>query len=189
MVGGNPVLTVEDWTSSVVTGDTLIGVDQVVILTDSNLAGQTWTSNHYYQDPLAAAWRYLTTDYTFSGWQGATGLSGTDVAGAGTPLVARVAVQPNVYEAGRGTVIVYNWGVQPSVPVDLSGVLQAGDHYEVRSVQALFGAAVASGTYGGGSIGIPMTPISPPTPVGLASSPAPITGPAFDVFIVTRVGS
>ena len=111
------------------------------------------------------------------------------MAGAGTPLVARVAVQPNVYEAGRGTVIVYNWGVQPSVPVDLSGVLQAGDHYEVRSVQALFGAAVASGTYGGGSIGIPMTPISPPTPVGLASSPAPITGPAFDVFIVTRVGS
>ncbi len=189
IVGGNPVLTVEDWTAAVVTGDTLIGVDQVVILTDSNLAGKTWSSNQYYQDPLAAAWRYLSTDYTFSGWQGATGLSGTDVAGAGTPLVARVAVQPNVYEAGRGTVIVYNWGVQPSVPVDLSGVLQAGDHYEVRSVQALFGAAVASGTYGGGSIGIPMTPISPPTPLGLASSPAPVTGPAFDVFIVTRVGS
>ena len=189
IVGGNPVLTVEDWTSAVVTGDTLIGVDQVVILTDSNLAGQTWTSNHYYQDPLAAAWRYLTTDYTFSGWQGATGLSGTDVAVAGTPLAARVAVQPNVYEAGRGTVVVYNWSLQPSVPVDLSGVLRTGDHYEVRSVQALFGPPVASGTYGGGGIGIPMTPILPPTPIGLASSPAPVTGPAFDVFIVTRVGS
>src|SRR5207245_6441613 len=134
-----PGLTVEDLTSSVVTGDTLIGVDQVVILTDSNLAGQTWTSNHYYQDPLAAAWRYLTTDYTFSGWQGATGLSGTDVAVAGTPLAARVAVQPNVYEAGRGTVIVYNWSVQPSVPVDLSGVLQAGGTYEGGRRHATFG--------------------------------------------------
>ena len=189
IVGGNPALTVKDWTSAVVSGDTLVGVDEVVMLTDSILAGKAWSGNYYYRDPLAAAWRYLTTAYTLSGWQGATGLSGTDGAAAGTPLGARVAVQPNVYEVGRGTVIVYNWTVQPSVPVDLSGVLQAGDHYEVRSVQALFGAPVASGTYGGGSIGIPMTPIPPPTPVGLSSSPAPVTGPAFDVFIVTRVGS
>jgi hypothetical protein len=189
IVGGNPVLTVEDWTSAVVTGDTLVGVDQVVLLTDSNPAGAAWSSNHYYRDPLAAAWGYLTTAYTFSGWQGVTGLSGTDVAAAGAPLVARVTVQPNVYEVGRGTVIVYNWSVQPAVSVDLSPVLQAGDHYEVRSVQALFGPPVASGTYGGGSVSIPMTPIPPPTPVGLLSSPAPVTGPAFDVFVVTRVGS
>jgi hypothetical protein len=81
---------------------------------------------------------------------------------------------------------VYNWSGQPSVPVDLSTVLRPGDHYEVRNVQALFGAPVVSGTYGGGSLSFSMTAVPPPVPIGLATSPAPVTGPAFDVFLVTR---
>jgi hypothetical protein len=71
--------------------------------------------------------------------------------------------------------------------VSLAGVLTAGDGYEVRSVQALFAAPVVSGTYDGHSISIPLTAITPPTPIAMASSPAPITGPAFDVFVVVRV--
>ena len=65
-------------------------------------------------------------------------------------------------------------------------MLRPGDRYAVRNVQALFGAPVASGTYAGGTIALPMAGVKPPVPIGVASSPAPVTGPAFDVFLLTR---
>ena len=103
------------------------------------------------------------------------------------PRATKVVVRPNPYEAGRAHIIVYNWAKQPSVSVDLSGVLAAGDRYEVRNVQDLFAAPVASGTMTGTSLSIPMQGVAPPAPVGLRSSPAPKTGPEFDTFVVTRV--
>jgi hypothetical protein len=103
------------------------------------------------------------------------------------PTGVRVALRPSVYESGRALIVVYNWAMQGTVAADVSGVLALGDRYDVRSVQALFGTPVTSGTYAGGTIGIPMTGITPPTPIGLGSSPAPVTGPAFDVFVLTRL--
>ncbi len=72
--------------------------------------------------------------------------------------------------------------------MNLSGVLSVGNVYEVRNVQDLWGAPVASGTYGGGSVNVPMSGVTPPQPIG-GSPVTPIkTGPAFDVFIVRRTG-
>ena len=56
----------------------------------------------------------------------------------------------------------------------------------ISIVQALDGS-ILSGAYAGGAISLPMTAVPPPTPIGMSSSPAPVTGPAFDVFVVTRV--
>jgi len=84
-------------------------------------------------------------------------------------------------------VIIYNWSRQASVSVDLSSVLSVGRRYEVRNVQDLFGAPVASGTFGGGTLSFPMAGITPPTPIGLTSSPSPVTGPDFNVFLVTTL--
>lgn len=185
-VGGDPVVLMGYWTSVGMAGDTLVGAGDVVSLSDPTTSGFSWSGNHYYRDPAATAWRYEGTGYSFSGWQTATGLSQTDQAAAGVPTGVRVAVRPSVYESGRALIVVYNWGLQGTVAVNVSGVLASGDRYEVRSVQALFGAPVTSGTYAGGTIAIPMTGITPPTPIGLASSPAPVTGPAFDAFVLTR---
>jgi hypothetical protein len=102
----------------------------------------------------------------------------------GTPTVF---VRANAYERGRANVVVYNWTGQNSVSVSMAGVLSAGDRYEVHNVQDLNGAAVASGTFSGGSITLPTTGVQPPAPVGVSSSPAPRTGPDFDVFIVTKL--
>jgi hypothetical protein len=66
-------------------------------------------------------------------------------------------------------------------------VLSPGDRYEVRNVQKLFGAPIASGTFNGGAITLPMSGVTPPTPVGLSSSLAPKTGPDFDVFVVAKL--
>jgi hypothetical protein len=102
------------------------------------------------------------------------------------PTVTKVVVRPNLYEKGRAHVVVVNWGRDAAVKVDVSGVLAPGDRYEVRNVQDLFGAPVTTGTAGGGSITIPLHGVAPPVPVGLKTSPAPRTGPAFDVFLITK---
>ena len=85
------------------------------------------------------------------------------------------------------TVIVNNWAKQASVAADLSKVLVSGDKYEVRSVQDLFGTPVASGTYGGGAVQIPMRPIAPPATVGRSDPLPPTTGPLFDVYLVRKL--
>jgi hypothetical protein len=105
------------------------------------------------------------------------------------PSKTRIVVRPNPYEAGRAHIVVYNWGKQQRVDVNVNGVLADGDRYEVRNVQDLFGKPVASGTLNGTTISIPMDGVTPPVPVGLHVSPAPKTGPAFDTFLVTRVPS
>jgi hypothetical protein len=103
------------------------------------------------------------------------------------PKITRVTVRPNPYEAGRAHVVVFNWGKQTRVTVDMRGVLAPGDRYEVRNVQDLFGAPVVTGTITGSSIDIPMGGVPAPAPIGLKASPAPQTGPEFDTFLVTRV--
>src|SRR5207302_10560348 len=116
-----------------------------------------------------------------------TGLAATDVVTPATPVGRRVFVRPNAYEPGRGNVVVYNWGRQGAVLANLAGVLAVGDRYEVRNVQDYFCAPVATGTFGGGAISLPMGGVTPPTPIGGAPHAAPRTGPDFDVFVVMRV--
>ena len=102
------------------------------------------------------------------------------------PSATKVIVRPNLYEKGRATVVVINWGKDRSAVVDVRGVLEAGDRYEIRNVQDLFGAAVTSGTVSGASISVPLGGVVPPIPVGLKKSPSPRTGPAFDVFLILK---
>ena len=105
------------------------------------------------------------------------------------PADAKIVVRPNPYEAGRAIIIAYNWGHQATVTADLSAVLGRGDNYEIRSVQDVFGAPVTSGTFDGNAVRVPMHRTAPPIPVGMTNSPAPVTAPEFDVFLVTRAPS
>ena len=140
-------------------------------------------------DGLTATGNYVVggTGMSQGTWTNAI-ITGNTVITSGTkPTQPLVFVRPNAYEPGRANVIIYNWSRQASVSVDLSSVLSVGRRYEVRNVQDLFGAPLVSGTFGGGTISFPMAGITPPTPVGLTSSPAPVTGPDFNVFLVTTL--
>jgi hypothetical protein len=96
-------------------------------------------------------------------------------------------VRPNQYEAGRANIAIFNWQGLGSVAVNLSTVLTVGDQYEVRNVQNWFGAPTLSGTYGGGSISIPMTGVTPVPPIsGWAAGVPDVTGPEFNAFVVLR---
>jgi hypothetical protein len=104
------------------------------------------------------------------------------------PTVGKVVVLPNVYEPGRATIAVYNWDKSATHAVDLTGIVSPGAAYEIRNAQNFYGLPVVSGTYAGGSVTLPMTALTPATPVGFAVPPP--TGPGFNTFVVlTAVGS
>src|SRR6266536_990276 len=117
-------------------------------------------------------------------WTNATVTGNTVLAAGPASRQTAVFVRPNVYERGRATVTVYNWSQLGAVSVDLSGIVPVGARYEVRNVQDLYGAPVASGAFSG-VVSIPLGGVTPPPPVGLTSSRSPRTGPYFDVFLVS----
>jgi len=193
VAGGAVTLLMNGWTKAEVVDNEFIGAGDIVDLSarGGSLDAHTWRGNTYARDPAARAWRYGGAAYDFATWQKTTALGNTGTATSAPPVTPRVFVRPNKYEPGRATVVVYNWGRQPSVRVDVSSALRPGSRYELRNVQALFGPPVLSGTYGGGTIEIPMAGVDPPRPVGRlggVGGPTPAlarTGPIFDVFILT----
>ena len=100
------------------------------------------------------------------------------------PTATKVVVRRVPYETGRANVAVFNWGNDAAVAVPLDGILPLGAQYEIHNVQDLNGAAVASGTFQGGWVSLPIQAVPPPTPVGWASR-APATGTKFNAYIVT----
>lgn len=182
--GGGTALMVGDWTSTTIQNNTVGGPAEIVDLRDSP-SGHNFTGNRYYRTPLAAAWRTgAGTALPLADWKVATGLGSTDLAVADVPVETKVFVRPNKYEAGRANIVVYNWGSQTSVNVNLSGVLATGQRYEVRNVQDFYGTPVASGTFSGGSVSIPMGGVAPPPRLGRTTPTPPRTSPVFDTFIV-----
>jgi hypothetical protein len=105
------------------------------------------------------------------------------------PTVNVVRYRPNVYEYGRGTIIVYNWHNDTTVAVDLSlAGVKSGDDYAITWVPNFhYGSGVTTcntGTYAGGTVNINMTTLGAmPAPVAY-STPASVA-PEFGVFIVT----
>ena len=96
-----------------------------------------------------------------------------------------VFVLPNKYEPGRAHIVVYNWSHQPSVTVALRRAgLAAGQCFEVRDVQDLFGAPVASGRYRGrGAVTIDLRARPAAAPLGWSGTVSN-TAPEFGVFLV-----
>ncbi len=185
-VGGGIGLEIQEWQTAIIQNNTFVGPARTLWMSDPTLSGYTWQNNVYYRDPAATAWRW-NSDYTFTAWKSATGLGASDQAIAGSPPTNKVFVRPNAYEAGRGHIVVYNFEGLSGVAVNVSGILQSGDQYEVRNAQAIFGGPVVSGTYSGGTISVPMSGVNPPAPIGRSTPAPPKTGPAFDVFVLTRI--
>ena len=153
----------------------------------SSTSNVTWGNNLHHRDPTAQAWLNNNQSYTLTGWEQVTGLGATDQAGVTQPTGVKTFVRPNAYEPGRGFVTIYNWDQLGSVAVDVSSVLAVGARYEVRNVQALLGGPVLSGTYGGGTLTLPMAAVPSPLPIGSGLVTPPSTGPAFQVFLITTI--
>ena len=182
--GGATAFMIGNWSSAVVQNNTIGGSADMVDMTDSP-DGYSWSGNSYYRAATATAWRAQSgTDLTLADWKNTTGLGSSDQSVGTVPTATKVFVRANKYEAGRALVVAYNWGNDGSINADLSGVLRSGQRYEVRNVQDLFGPPVASGTYSGAGIALPMTGVNPPPRIGRSTPTPPKTGPNFDTFVV-----
>jgi len=184
LIGG---FYINRWSSGTVRGNLVYDYAGPMVLTDSSVSGPTWSDNRFYGVATLSNWQHApNAPAVFATWVAQTGLTGPgSYAGSGAPPNL-VVVRPNQYEAGRANIIAYNWAQQSTVSVDLSAVLNVGDRYVVQNAQDFYGSPVASGTYQGGSIQLPMAGITPPAPVGRAYTPPPVTGPTFNVFVVMK---
>jgi hypothetical protein len=161
-------------------------VMELRLASGQSTSGYGFGGNQYFGGSTSTPFRYAGQNLTFANWRSTTGLDAGSSHTSSQPTGTRVIVRPNRYEAGRANVVVINWSRQGTVQADLSGVLQPGDTYEVRNAQDFYAAPVVSGTYGGGSVTLPMTGLSVAQPVGNAPRRAEPTGPEFNVFVVLR---
>jgi hypothetical protein len=136
---------------------------------------------------LTLTGNYLVGGLQILGWSNVANSGNTQLSSSAPPTSGTtVFVRPNAYEAGRANIVVYNWSKQGSVSADVSNVLRSGDAYEVRNVQNFYGAPVASGTYGGGTIQLPMSAVPLPTLLGRSPRKTATTGPEFQAFVLLR---
>jgi hypothetical protein len=98
------------------------------------------------------------------------------------PTGSKVFLRPSGYEPGRAHLTVYNWDLAATVDVDVSSVMSPGAGWVLLNAQNVFAGPVASGTLSGTTLSVPMTALTPATPVG-AATPAP-TGPEFNAFVL-----
>ncbi len=82
------------------------------------------------------------------------------------PDYLHVVVHKNHHDPTRAELYIYNWDDLPEVAIDGASLLPEGATYTVHSVFDLFGDPVASGTYEGGDLTIPMGTVDPPQPKG-----------------------
>jgi hypothetical protein len=102
------------------------------------------------------------------------------------PTGVQVFVRPSRSERGRANIIVYNWARGRAVSADLSAAnLEMGSRFVVRDAQNYFGDPVATGTYTGLPVQIPMSGLTVAPPIGDGLKTPAHTGPEFAVFVLT----
>jgi len=173
------------WSRATVAGNTLYNFTSGgMIWALGTTSGQTWNDNTFLGDPTAIAWRHDSTDVTtFDNWLGQAGLVDPGTFAGSAPAGVKIVVRANQYEPGRANIIIYNWAQDSTVSVDVSGVLTLGDQYVVQNAQDFYGPPIASGTYSGGTLQLPVVSVAAPNPIGVTTTrPAPVTGPTFNVF-------
>ncbi|HVG31082.1 MAG TPA: right-handed parallel beta-helix repeat-containing protein [Pyrinomonadaceae bacterium] len=189
--GGSPVASVADWLTVTMTGNTFYGSKQLLELDMPEgvaASAYAWDNNSYYGASRAAALGFRGRRLDFAAWQNATGFDpggSWNVIDAGQSAGVRVFVRPNLYEPGRAHVVVYNWDRREDVEADVSGVLQRGAKYEVRSAQNFFGEPVLAGIYDGKPLRLPTAARVIVRPVGANFNPPP-TAPEFNVFVLLK---
>jgi hypothetical protein len=157
-----------------------------IIHTIPNANPYVFDYNHYYW-PYGGPFATNGVVPSFSDWQG-MGYDTHGIVTVAKPTNFWAFVRVNPYETNRANITVYNWQTNDNVSVNVSNVLSVGMTYQVKNVQDFLGPAVASGTYSGGLISLPMTNLMVATPIGLPYPPAP-TGPTFNAFVVLPVVS
>ena len=186
--GGSYLVTSWGYNSLLFTNNFLYSANGS-LLTLKSQAGYNVDRNTYYATS-SQPFNNNGTQYSFAGWQAATGFDTHSTFQQSVVPPNKVVVKPNAYEPKRANIVVYNWGNSNNVSVDVSSVLSVGDAYEVRNAQDYFAAPVLSGTYTGSPLSLPMTNLTVAIPPGWTNTNAvPTTGKQFNVFVLLGTGA
>jgi len=155
-----------------------------ITLIDNYLVGKTWFANPFTTTVMTGNTFYSIDPRNINpeDYPENTFLSSA-------PTENEIFIRPNQYQTGRAHIVVYNWEDLNSVQIDLSGVLNAGDAYEIRNAQNYFAPPVTFGVFNGNLISLPMTGLSPAQPLygGLINCPSECTEKAFNVFVLLPI--
>lgn len=105
------------------------------------------------------------------------------------PTGLHVSIRLNHYDPNRANVAIYNWDLDKTVKLDLSGLgFGSGDGLELRNAQN-YGIEASNYVYSGEPIIVPMTGWTAATPIGWTSPLSPVTFPEFGAFVLRRTSS
>jgi hypothetical protein len=167
----------------------------MVVYWCDNSGTSTFDYNHYFST-ANVTFKNLSSGVffpTFAQWR-ATNSSFDIHSTASNSAVPpdSVNIIPNQDQPKRCHIAIYNWTHKDNVPVNLSGVLNAGDGYRLFSAQNYKAGAIQSGTFNGTNISVPMTNLTT-APIlfgtnyvfnGVRLTQPPPTSPEFGAFVV-----
>ena len=192
-------LKINRWSSIIFRNNTGVGPRALIYpLNTSDLAAvppYDWNFNTYWCSETPDAWstykpfnRYkagaFNTWQNWTEWRSATGYDPNSTYTKAYPASAAIFVRKNDYDTSRGRITVFNWPRTGTVNVDISPVIAPGQRYALLDAQNYFGPPVATGTYAGGTIVVPMTGAACAQPTGNGSKSYTHTSTEFGVFVV-----
>ncbi|HMJ23955.1 MAG TPA: hypothetical protein VK513_18705, partial [Terriglobales bacterium] len=181
-IGGFQPVVIADWDSVVFQNNTVYTDEYLMAFATTNTPqGYVWDNNSYYGNGIFG---YNGSGTFLGGWQGWTGFDLHSTWSPQAPTGTWTFVEPNKYETGRANIAIYNWSLAPTVSVNVTGAITPGTRYQVLDAQNYFGPPVASGTYDGTPISIPMTGLVVATPNGSVPTPPVHTAPQFGAFVL-----
>lgn len=107
---------------------------------------------------------------------------------ASPPTDNSVFVVNNKYENDKSYVTIYNWQNLDEVPVNPGSALQVNDTYAVYDVENYFGLPIATGTFNGTSIKVPMTSTAVADTVGVTPTAPTHSSIEFGSFLLKKTG-
>lgn len=182
-IGGASAVEIWNWNNVIFEDNTVYSDDSLMLLLhrreDQHSLPYVIRGNTYYGSGLL---RLDAHNLRWPQWLEQSNFDTNSTFTSGRPKGTWVFIRHNRYDAGRAHIIVYNWGLQNSVSLDLSSVLETGAAYEIRDAQNYFGPPVVQGTYMGEKIVLQMIGNKPAMPVG--TSPPAHTAPEFGTFVI-----
>jgi RNA polymerase sigma factor (sigma-70 family) len=178
----------QGWEKLNFTKNTIVSYDTAVNVTledNEALFGYQWDANRYHV--IKRQWPAFgvgSLAVEFPEWCKRFGHDANSVYTSSLPRDTQVFVRKNNYEQGRAHIAVYNWAKKKSVTVDVSNILAAGTHYELKSVLDLSGKPLSEGISNGSTIEVPLNSIPPKPPDGAQNPTALPAEDQFHVFVL-----
>ncbi|HSH53318.1 MAG TPA: hypothetical protein VK982_16445, partial [Bacteroidales bacterium] len=170
-----------NWDSFESIGNTFIAdITGFSVWYDINLNNAAINRNKYYSLNSRAI-----HNMSFSEWQNTQGFDLDGEEHLSMPVQNKVFVFPNAYESKRAHISVFNWENIINQDVDCSAFLNNGDTYYVYDVQNMQ-TVVATGTYNGIYIQLPLNLTAVQQPYGNLGSNAIHTPTLFNCFIISN---